>query len=272
MKKYTVMMSAFVLAMLLLFTATLNACRKRRQNDVCCDVETVVIGDDYDANVVKDRLNELRQNGGFYIRQHYDTNYGAADNLTYDIVCAACGDTYYYRYTSLVSIEDEDSPSGYSLQPKEKQIYLDHGDTALTVYTMEDGVWHKHIRPYGASFTRESAKSEVDQYSGVSDVLRGYSGFKRIHRSMQVEKTDEIVAGRACDRYVATMTDNENISIEICIDRETSVMTRFCVTGATLSFFGYLSSQTKRVECEAFTVPYTITLPDVDAEHTTVDE
>lgn len=231
-----------LLSLLLVVTMAFTACGDGNDSADGDDDAASGIGSDYSVDLIAERLDALRAENGLYVQLHVSsTENGTVEE--YDVVYAAKGNLYYFM-------------------TKDDEVYLEFGDTALTVYDKEDGAFKKTVMNYGAGFTKEQAKTMADGYFAA---LGGYFGAYQAYTSgvpgMTTVKTETTVAGRACDKYAFTATvPDATASIEICIDR---------ATGACLRFSGSASaadgSSSGSVECTQFTTPYTVTLPDVSA-------
>ena len=208
------------------------------------------IAADYNVEQIAQRLDGLRTSNGLYVKLHVTSTEenGTVDN--YDLIYAANANLYY-------------------VVTEEGEYYFDCGDTTFTTYRkIADGVFTKTVMTYTEAYTKAQAEA------GMSGQMAGLLGFFGIYQEfgnvpgMTTVKSTATVAGRSCDKYtMSAAAMGAAATIEICIDRTTGMCLKLSGTAITAED----GSGSATFECTEFRTPYTVTLPTVDAAHTTVD-
>ncbi|MBR6053074.1 MAG: hypothetical protein IKP55_04775, partial [Clostridia bacterium] len=120
-----------LLALLLVAALTFTACGGGNDSAEEDDDETASgIGSDYSVDRIAEKLDSLRAENGLYVQLRIvSTDNGTAEE--YDLIYAAKGNVCYFM-------------------TRDDEVYLEFGETALTVYEKEDGAFKKTVMNYGA--------------------------------------------------------------------------------------------------------------------------
>jgi len=193
----------------------------------------------YTSSKVEESLEAMRNNGGFLIQMTMRSSGTGVESESESVIFAQTARRLYFRSSTLEGIVDFYSVDG-------ADVYIKN----------EKGKWEKTAYLYdNLGTTRQTIEEKyADHIEPLIDCLKAHSMIE----GQNLEKTESIVAGRACDQYIMKQQVlGMGAEVSFSIDKETGI----CLEMDTTAGFGSLGSASTTFTCTRYEQPFTIDLP-----------